>query len=273
MKKKTFEIGTRIGFFTVAGESEKRLHNHPTWKIKCDCGTVCLRTSSDMCKLVTTSNCGCKGVQRLKKALCTGNKYGKLRVIEPVESDRHGKQRWLCICDCGVECVKTTSGLRLGKMQSCGCHIYLKHGKSNTKTYSVWEAMKQRCYNTNHKQYEYYGGRGITICPQWLDFTVFLADMGEYPPDMVIDRIDPNGNYNKENCRWTTRSESSYNTRKQKNNTSGRTGVRLDIRDNRWYATIDFQGETIRLGSSLIFEDAVKLRETAELFYFGYNKE
>lgn len=213
------------------------------------------------------------GIHRSVYALKAGDKFGKLTVIEPAGSDAYSKQMWLCSCECGSTCIKITSNLKKAKIASCGCYVKSIHGQSGSRLYSVWEAMHQRCYNENATYYEYYGGRGIRVSHEWMEFTNFANDMGEVPDGFVIDRIEPNGDYSKANCRWVTRSESSYNTRKQKNNTSGRTGVFFSKREGLWLARIDYQGRTIRLGSSATFEGACRLREKAELLYFGYNKE
>lgn len=262
-----------MGMFTLIGKAEIKVHGKLSWELRCKCGTVVTKTTSDLNKLVSTSNCGCVGRKRSKPSLSVGDKFGMLTIKSIGDSDKHDKQMWNCQCECGNTCTKTTSDLRKAKIGSCGCVVYKIHGKANTPIYTTWEAMHQRCNNIDSQHYQYYGGRGITICQEWHSFKLFYSDMGDAPKGHVIDRIDPNGNYEKDNCRWVTRSESSYNTRKQKNNTSGRTGVRLDRRSNIWYARIDYQGKSIHLGSSYTFEGACKLREAAELLYFGYTKE
>lgn len=150
----------------------------------------------------------------------------------------------------------------------------LKHGMRNTRQYSIWNQMVQRCKTITNKQYPEYGGRGITVCEKWLTFSGFWEDMREgYADDLEIDRISVNLGYYKENCRWTTEKENAYNQRKRKNNTSGRTGVSFDREKNKWKVFIQKNGKLVSLGYFLSFEEAVRVREEAELEVYGYIKE
>jgi len=149
-----------------------------------------------------------------------GDKFGMLTIIASAESlDKRNKTAWLCRCECGVEKVFRQSNLRMGT-RSCGCvrrATFFKynttHGQSGSITYGSWLAMKQRCCNPNHKKYPSYGGRGIKICGRWLkSFENFFADMGTRPTaNHTIDRINPDGNYEPDNCRWLLQSAQQRN--------------------------------------------------------------
>ena len=156
----------------------------------------------------------------------TGLRFGKLTVIKRAGSDKNGRAQWLTVCECGTESVKTGKLLSNGHCKSCGCGEYenrvnnvTSHRLSNTRLYNIWLAMKQRCYYPKHKDYHNYGGRGITVCDEWKnDFKAFYdwAITHGYRNDLSIDRIDVNGNYDPNNCRWATTREQRLNQRPRK---------------------------------------------------------
>lgn len=126
--------------------------------------------------------------------------------------------RWLCHCSCGVERLVQTEHLRDGASTNCGCMRLraIKHGATCgghfSPAYRSWRSMRARVLIENHKDYPRYGGRGITICDRWNDFAAFLADMGERPSlAHSIDRLDSNGNYEPNNCRWATQAQQVSN--------------------------------------------------------------
>ena len=142
-----------------------------------------------------------------------GKKFGLLLVIQRAGS-RNGAL-WMCLCECGRVTRAMGSALRNGSVASCGCANprRLTHGLSQTATYSTWHNMIRRCMDPTHDSYSNYGGRGISIDTGWMDIIQFYADMGDRPFGHSIDRIDPNGNYTKANCRWATPSEQQRNKR------------------------------------------------------------
>lgn len=164
-----------------------------------------------------------KGVVYVRKKLEVkiGDRYGRLEIIEECES--FTKTRFfLCKCDCGEEKKVLLADLRRGHTKSCGCFrkeklssLYTTHGCLPKKLYHIWNKMKDRCLKPNNDRYVYYGERGIKICAEWMDFTLFRswALQNGYKEGLSIERDDYDANYGPSNCRWIPKSEQPLNSR------------------------------------------------------------
>ena len=142
----------------------------------------------------------------------TGKRFGKWTVLS--RADNKGTETmWNCVCDCGCSRAVSGNNLRSGCSKSCGCS-FLKHGKKGTRLYNIWGGMKARCYRKSHVWYKRYGGRGITVCDEWLnDFQAFhdWAMANGYEDNLTIDRIDNNKGYQPDNCRFVTQAQQVRN--------------------------------------------------------------
>jgi len=149
-----------------------------------------------------------------------GKRYGRLTVVHYC-----GGSQWACLCDCGNKTVAPGSSLYSGRSTSCTCArnervalLKKSHGLHDLPEYKIWKGINSRCEIPSASGYKNYGGRGISVCERWRhDFACFLADVGRRPaPNLSLDRINNNGNYEPSNCRWATRTQQNQNRRNTK---------------------------------------------------------
>lgn len=232
--------GQRFGKLTVLRKGKGRYTtggaHKTTWICKCDCGNETEVDAEKLRKGHTTS-CGC--VRKENKGSrfedLTGQKFGRLTVIRFIPAhERTSKQyHWLCRCDCGNYTDANASKLKMGLQKSCGClkaernkafgDINKKYKNTNKRLYGVYKSMLARCYDENHREYHNYGGRGITVCPEWLgefgyDAFAEWALSNGYDDNAVrgectIDRKDVNAGYTPDNCTWISNAEQQNNKR------------------------------------------------------------
>jgi len=176
----------------------------------------------------------------------SGKRFGKLTAIH-WDGYQNGNSRWLCRCDCGNEKTILLSNLKQGETKSCGCwrrQFRVTHNASTSRAYRIWTLMKIRCSRrtTDKRAWKYYIRRGISVCRRWRRFENFLADMGQPPAGLTLDRIDNNKGYSPANCRWATRTEQNNNSRF--NRILSYRGKRLTVA--QWARELHISAEVVR---------------------------
>lgn len=231
--------GQKFGKLTVIKRAENNKDGRSMWFCKCDCGKECIVRGKSLRNRHTRS-CGCLAKElNSQRSLIdhTGERFGRLtvefRVDDYVAPNSSTHVRWFCRCDCGNSTIVDICQLIQGKTKSCGClqnerlkQGNIKHNGSYDRLYKVYSNMKNRCYNTNSADYKYYGDRGILICNEWLEnylaFKEWAYNNGYNPQaqkgECTIDRINVNGNYEPNNCRWVNMKIQNQNKRNVTNN-------------------------------------------------------
>lgn len=198
--------------------------------------------------------------RKIKHTTSIGNVHGYWTVVG--EMRKHGKTyKCLCKCKCGTVRPVSVLHLREGSSKSCGC-FSPGHGLYHHPLNQVWRDMKDRCNNKNSQKFKYYGGRGISVCDDWRDnfLSFYNWALPHWRDGLSLDRINNNGNYTPENCRFVSQLVQTYNRRPRKDNTSGVPGVRWNKARKKWCAGANHKGKEYYLGGFERVEDAAAAR-------------
>lgn len=218
--------GQKYGLLTAVESVGKGAHSCYNWLVQCECGKQRIVSMGHL-RSGNVKSCGCL----LKASFIdiTGQRFGRLTAVRQLtDGSRKRKAKWLFQCDCGKEVVSTANAVHTGNTQSCGClksekalsrcmdyiglaqAACITHGRTGSRIYKIYKGMKQRCYNDKNPNYKYYGGKGVMMCAEWMnDPTRFFdwALANGYTDKLTIDRIDSDGDYCPDNCRFITQSE------------------------------------------------------------------
>lgn len=262
--------GKSFGKLIVIEQAGKNKYNNILWRCQCDCGNVVVVPSANLIR-GNTKSCGCLRINDLK-----GKRYGKLLVAERLQTGEHGETWYLCKCDCGNEVKVCQSNLIKGHSYSCGKYGCKKtnktHGMRFSDLYKKYYDFHMRCGDKNNPLY---GGRGISVCQEWSGKDGFIhfmewAQLNGYKNGLSLDRIDVNGDYSPDNCRWVSMEIQAQNKRLLPSNKTGVAGVYL--KDGKYAAQISVKNERVYLGTFGTVQEAKIARKKAEIKYWGWTK-
>ena len=234
-------FGNLVVIERTKGKTNKK---YPYWLCQCDCGNKCVYNSYSLL-IMKKISCGCKEI-KINPTDLINKKFGKLTILSIIPNPDHkwGGAKFLCQCDCGNKCEVLMSNLlhKDRPTKSCGClsreitsKRSIKHGLHGTRIYNIWSQMKRRCYRKEDDKYYCYGARGIRVCDEWLNDVVKFKDWAlanGYRDDLTIDRIDSNGNYCPENCRWIPLREQAWNKTNTIRLSDGRSLYETCVKEN-----------------------------------------
>lgn len=242
--------GMKSGKLTVLKPYGKSKDGHYRWLCQCDCGNMTVAQSNNLVSQNARS-CGCLRKETMgDHEDLTGMRFGRLTAIKRVEN-KNNQVRWLCKCDCGNDTIAVKTSLKRGHTKSCGCYAKemlakrtATHNGSKTRLYGIWCGIRKRCDYPKDKNYEIYGGRGIKVCDEWQSYEPFRdwAMANGYSAELTIDRIDCNGDYEPNNCRWATLKEQANN--KRSNHFISFNGKTLSMRE--WAALLGVNYGSLR---------------------------
>lgn len=266
--------GETYGYLTYLYETERIVRPSKSVRagmFRCICGKEVRKPLGEVYQGSITS-CGCMKGKAGKKDI-TGQKFNRLTALYSTDVVVNGGYLWVCECECGTIKNIPIAALSSGQVKSCGCAKAI-HGMTKTPAWNAWDSMLARV--KDYRGREWYVD--VSIDPNWLlpdgvGFMNFYEDMGDPPSGMTLNRIRGAKIYSKETCEWATLSMQSFDQKRSKVNTSGRTGVYFDKSGNKWIAQIkkDYVVTQVYRGES--FEEACEARTKAEIEYYGFSKE